>query len=177
MAWFIKGIMMRIIFKTLISLSAIFLWLSSLSALENGQQFKDWIVECYKLDSSTQNCGLVNHIYITKTKQLIAKVTLLNQVIDGKETLVMTVILPHNVYLPAQVALKVDQGKQYKISYYTCTKVGCEAQGFVRNPLIQAMKAGNQLHLGYVDVVTLQTILLPVSLSGITAGLNALGVQ
>lgn len=154
-------------------------------AQQNGAQYRDWTIECIKLNEQTQSCGLSNTVRQKANNQFVAKVTLTQQLINNRNILVMTIIVPHNVYLPSGVAVKVatnnqqdnQQEPQYKINYFTCTQASCEAQGFVDGELKQKMKKGTNMIMGYVDAISTQTITFPISLLGITAGLDALGVQ
>lgn len=148
-----------------------------LQAQENGQQFGNWVIECFKISENNQACGLSSSVFLKDSGALLSKITLIEQIINNKKTLVVTILLPHNLYLPAGVDVKIDAGQQYKINFHTCTKSSCEAQGFVGEDLKTAMRKGNGMVIGYVDVVQLKPIKFTMPLNGVTAGLRALNVQ
>ena len=81
----------------------------------------------------------------------------------------MVVQLPQNLFLPAGLALRVDDGKPLQLTLQTCDARGCYAGTAVSDELLGSLKKGAKLHLG-IQTVRREKIDIIVPLKGFTAG-------
>lgn len=86
-----------------------------------------------------------------------------------------TIIAPLETLLPEGVRLQIDGGDVRRYPFTFCAQVGCFARVGYSADEIARFKAGNNAVVAVVPVVAAdQRITLNVSLSGFTAGYNAL---
>ena len=78
----------------------------------------------------------------------------------------MSVQMPMGVDLRPGAVLKVDQGKDIPVRYLRCTQAGCDASIHLDPGLLAALKAGNDLFVGFRPWGSDQTTVLKASLKG-----------
>ena len=71
---------------------------------------------------------------------------------------------------------KVDEGTQFPLVMQSCTQQGCEAAVQIDGNLLPLLKAGKNLLIGFMSRPGGETITVPASLNGFSAGLKALGL-
>ncbi len=99
-------------------------------------------------------------------------VFLFNIARQGKQR-VAIISTPLNVYLPAGLELKIDDGQTQRVIFETCNISGCHAGFALSGALLGALRKGNVLTVALKDTKA-TTIPLKVSLNGISAGIDAL---
>jgi len=140
------------------------------------EEFGDWTLACIKTEQEVDPCSLLQ---ILKDPQgnAVAEVSLFRLEEGGQAVAGATIIVPLESLLPAQVTLSVDgaPGKRYNYSF--CNPIGCVAQIGLTQVDIDAFKMGNQATVSLVPAPAPdQVISLPMSLSGFTAGFDAVDV-
>jgi invasion protein IalB len=135
-----------------------------------------WVAECTSAGrEAPADCLLEQRLVVTETDNrlgvragnVLGAVRIRVPAKPRKPT--MTVHLPQNLFLPAGVALRVDDGKALQLSLQTCDARGCYAGLAVSAELLESLKKGAQLHLG-IQTMLRERIGIIVPLKGFTAG-------
>ena len=158
----------------LILLTALLFSLPIAQALERGQRFKDWLVDCEEQPGNTPEiCFITQTVVVKENDQPVLHVRI-GYVPDeqGKRRPAALMVLPLGVYLPSGVGFKIDAGKMARIQYERCIPTGCVAPFPLDDKIIAEFKKGNKMEVRFHD--GFNTIPVPVSLQGFTAGFNAL---
>ncbi|MCZ7447869.1 invasion associated locus B family protein [Agrobacterium rhizogenes] len=140
-----------------------------------ARRYGDWELVCkpqaeagaQKADRST--CRLQQAQAVNGGKDIVF---LFNIARQGKQR-VAIISTPLNVYLPAGLELKIDNGQTQRVIFETCNISGCHAGFALNGQLLAALRKGNVLAVGLKDTKA-TTIPLKVSLNGISAGIDAL---
>ncbi len=143
-------------------------------ALEDGQKFKDWSGRCETLKGvDGERCYIFQRLVTKKDGDYLPVLHVLVGYItaDGKPGLFATV--PLGVSLPQGLQISVDGGEAVSFGYSHCNNQGCLGALALSDQLIAEMKAGKQA-LITVHSGSQQPVSITVSLSGFTAGFNAL---
>ncbi len=142
------------------------------AALETGQKFKAWTVQC---EQDAASKAEVCHIYQTAASK------------DGKNQLlrlgigypgnqgkpVVIILAPLGIALQAGIAFRVDGGEPGRIPLETCFPNGCTSAVELDDKLLAAFKNGVTAEFQYVDVVR-GPVTASISLNGFSAGFAAL---
>ena len=138
-----------------------------------AEKFQDWEVRCVVAADGNDPCQLYQ---LLKDAQgtAVAEFSLFNLPEGGQAVAGATIITPLETLLTAELRLAVDTGKPKRYPYSFCSNVGCFSRiGFTAEEVAQFRR-------GSVAKVTLvpaaapnDTVDLTVSLSGFTAGWNA----
>lgn len=148
---------------------------AGLEQTDNDRRYGDWELVCRpgtetqpkKLDRST--CRLQQAQAVNGGKDVVF---LFNIALQGEQR-VAIISTPLNVYLPAGLELKVDNGQTERVVFETCNISGCHAGFALTGNLLSALRKGNVLTVELQDTKA-TTIPLMVSLTGISAGIDAL---
>lgn len=149
--------------------------LGSTARTEEDRRYGDWELVCNprmdpetkKADSST--CRLQQAQAVNGGKDIVF---LFNITKLGKQR-VAIISTPLNVYLPAGLELKIDNGQMQRVIFETCNISGCHAGFALNGQLLGALRKGKVLTVELKDTKA-TTIPLTVSLNGISAGIDAL---
>lgn len=143
---------------------------SSASAATEGQKFGSWTVNC-------EDGGKVCHI----AQRLVSKQddrTLISVGIgkvhgpNGATASQMIIVVPLGILLPQGLTLQVDQGQAVKLPFLQCVPHGCRTVVTLEAEGLQKLQAGSEAKFTYF-LPNGQPMTLPISLSGFTAGYNA----
>lgn len=126
--------------------------------------YGDWFTLCAKsIDVCTMNQvqyaerdgqrSQVLHVHISK---------------NADNTFFMQMILPLGVLLPPGVAMRVDQGEEFKMPYQICIPKGCIVATQLTKGRMQALQKGNEALIGFRPIGTDKIALIKVSLQGFT---------
>ena len=86
-----------------------------------------------------------------------------------------TVVTPLETLLTAELRLQVDSGQARRYPYSFCSQIGCFARIGFTAAEVDAFKAGNAATVAIVPAAAPgEVVALRLSLSGFTAGWNAL---
>ena len=142
------------------------------AAAEPTQQaFKDWTVRCQEPEEGGR-CVMSQLLKNRENDEplLLMEVGYLKQ---GPEPMSQFVV-PHGVFLPAGLQLRVDDAEQTgRIPYTVCDKIGCKAIAKLDEKVRGAMKNGKEL-FAILTSPTGDTATVSISLAGFTAALGAL---
>lgn len=131
-----------------------------------------WVVNCTsKTAAESLVCQVSQDITIKDTGQRLVSVILRQG--DDRQGLSMLLALPHGIFFPAGVDLKIDDSKPQKVAMQTSDPRGSYAAFNVNAAFLAALKAGNRLTIG-LENVQRKPISIDVSLSGFTAAIGKL---
>lgn len=145
--------------------------------VSDGQVFGDWTVRCREApDGSGETCFLVQEFIPPDQPERGPFMVVTLRPAPEPDNLVMTINLPLGVFLAANPAAKVDEGEQFDLTWQACVpNAGCIAATGIDAAREQSLRAGIELLVGFKPSPQERTQAVPFSLSGVTAGLNALG--
>jgi len=127
-----------------------------------GPSGPGWISRCVS-DSrkSPVECSIEESLAIASSGQLVATVAIKIQ--PNEHEPIMTIKVPGGLYLPAGVALQVDDGKSQSIPLQTCDAQGCYGEIHISSNLLAALRTGKELSLTFQNMAK-TTVLLPFPL-------------
>ncbi len=133
----------------------------------------DWEIRC---EPDGDNCFLYQ-LARDANNSPVAEISIV-KLPEGQEAAAgVTVVTPLGTFLTPGLGMQIDsgQGRQYEFAF--CSQVGCFARFGLTNASVDAMKRGRAATLRVAAVQAPETpIDLRVSLTGFTAGFNALPV-
>lgn len=146
---------------------------SSALAAKPGDVFKDWVVGCEDTpgESGKQLCHIAQSITAKKTGQQLLHAMIGTVGKENKTVLILT--LPLGVALPPGVRIQVDENKASVNPIEVCTKQGCRLGINLNDRMLKMMKKGRTMKVTITNIQR-RPITIPMSLSGISAGLNSL---
>lgn len=86
----------------------------------------------------------------------------------------LSVQMPMGVDLRPGAVLKVDNGKDIPVRYLRCTPSGCDASLRLDSGLLDALKAGNDLFVGFRPWGSARTTVVKASLTGFSKAYSSL---
>ncbi len=142
------------------------------SAPKVGERIGDWVFQCQALSATNTVCGLIQNIADRGTQRQVLSVAV--RPIGQEDRLAMIVTAPLGIFLGSGIGGKIDEGKQFAFNLQSCTQRGCQGALELKDQLLDDLKKGDRLIVGYKARPDTQTIAIPVSLKGFTAGLEAI---
>ena len=144
----------------------------------NGAAFGDWTLRCVAESVGETNCGLIQRLAQAETNAFVAEIGLNRaNTADGARTL-LVLLTPDGTALNLLPAYVIDEDEeQVTLNWRTCANRLCRAAVLLSPEQEAALKAGGRMALAYQRFGAQQPVRLSVSLSGVTAGLNALAGQ
>lgn len=144
-----------------------------------GERIGDWVFQCQALSATENICGLVQTIVDKKTKRQIVGIAIryAGAGKDAERRLGMFVTVPLGIFLGSGVGGKIDDGKQFKFNLQSCNPRGCQVALEVKKDMLAELKKGNRLIVGFKARADSNTIAVPLSLKGFTAGLKTISAQ
>lgn len=137
-----------------------------------AQTFQDWILSC---DTEATPCYVSQSASLKETGQRVFRVVVGPLGAGGKPIVHLSV--PLSIYLPAGVALKIDEGAQLKAEVQTCTPRGCEAMLDLDAALLKSLEGAKVSQVAFLDAVTRRQITMVVSMLGFRNAYAALKQQ
>jgi invasion protein IalB len=139
-----------------------------------AEKHGDWQLRCVKSDGEKDPCQLYQ-LLLDGEGNSVAEFSIFN-LPEGQQAVAgATVVTPLETLLTAELRLRVDEGQVRRYPYSFCSQIGCFARIGFTQAEIDAFKAGAA---GTVVIVPAaapnEVVQLKVSLSGFTAGWNAL---
>jgi invasion protein IalB len=141
-----------------------------------AQDEQNWVLVCVN-SKNPVTCRIVQSLYANKVVDGIPKpmgriLRLAIRYTSNEETKTrmpfLNIKTPLGVNLRAGVVFKVDEYKEVPLTYHTCSLSACDAGIFVDSALLNILKAGRRITVGFVPWGTSEVTVLPVSLSGFT---------
>ena len=139
-----------------------------------AEKHGDWQLRCVKSDGEKDPCQLYQ-LLLDGEGNSVAEFSIFN-LPEGQQAVAgATVVTPLETLLTAELRLRVDEGQVRRYPYSFCSQIGCFARIGFTQAEVDAFKAGAA---GTVVIVPAaapnEVVQLKVSLSGFTAGWNAL---
>lgn len=156
----------------LLSVSLLVVGACSLSAQAagniQGKRFQDWGGNC-QVRQQVRHCYLEQALYDGQQKVMISVIGY----IPGQTIPSMAFELPPNIHLPAGFTLSLNEQPLTRFKG-TCSAQRCTASFQLTAQILQQFQKGQAATLNYLSTPNKRPVSLPLSLMGITAGLNAL---
>ncbi|MBN9565003.1 MAG: invasion associated locus B family protein [Alphaproteobacteria bacterium] len=137
------------------------------TAQPTGQVFDNWVLNC---NEEARKCSITQFLSDAKSGQKIASLVIGNLGPKG-ETMVFA-NTPLGIFLPAGIAIKIDEQKQIAHPLQHCTVEGCHAPFLLDAKLSQSMSEGKEIRLG-VMALNQQSITITFNLKGFKEALTA----
>lgn len=134
----------------------------------------DWVVQCADAGNQANRCQMAQTLTADGTGQHV--MTMIVRPADGADGLAALVRLPHGLYLPGGIALRVDGSAPMTALIQTSDASGVYASVPLPADIVDAMKAGRSLTVA-MQSVKREPIALDVSLAGFTAASAALAAR
>jgi invasion protein IalB len=134
----------------------------------------DWELRCIKAPEGTKDPCQLYQLLEDQQGNSVAEINLFNLAQDDKLAAGATIVTPLETLLTQNVLLTVDGGKAKVYPFTFCTAIGCFSRvGFTAGD-VATFKAGNSAKIVVVPAQAPdQKVELTMSLSGFTAGFNA----
>ena len=166
--------MVRLKIKSVVALLAL-----SMAAVSAGAQSANVWERVCENGNDAQSCRITQELFVTRTaadgtEQVAGRILGLHVLYAVEEPTgqwlpYLSVQMPMGVDLRPGAVLKVDQGADIPIQYLRCTEAGCDASIQLQPPLLQALKAGNELFVGFRAWGSEETTVLSASLIGFSS--------
>jgi invasion protein IalB len=143
---------------------------------KEGESYGDWQVQCHVIDAKTHEtrCNLFQNVSLKDSKQVVLQVAI--GYLPKVENPLMLITLPLGIWLPPGTVIDIDTKQIKKLQFDRCGQdSGCLVGFEADKVLLGKLKAGTTMHVTYKDS-NHRPISLPVSLSGMGAGLGALRI-
>ncbi|MBY3417699.1 invasion associated locus B family protein [Rhizobium laguerreae] len=146
-----------------------------------SQKFDDWYYRCTG-SAGTEACEVAQVAQVTKDGKPVNILTLAIAASPagsqgkggkGKPRLMLTALLPLNVFLPSGLSIKADGKPVAKLDYRNCNQSGCWAQQALDTKTAAALKKGSSAE-GLVRLMNGQDVNIRFSLKGLKPALDEL---
>ncbi|MGO7367561.1 invasion associated locus B family protein [Rhizobium ruizarguesonis] len=147
-----------------------------------SQKFDDWYYRCTG-SADAAACEVAQVAQVAKDGKNVNVLTLAISVppaapadkgkSKGKPRLVLTALLPLNVFLPSGLAIKADSKLVAKLDYRNCNEAGCWAQQALDAKTTAALRKGSTAE-GLVRLMNGQDVNIRFSLKGLSPALDEL---
>lgn len=136
-----------------------------------GQTFGDWQIRCDPIEGGEQ-CALSQWVQAENLEGVDLRAFFFRPP-ENPDALLLSVLVPLNVILTKRLGLRIDSGELMMFDYIRCSDAGCLVSIAIDDSLLASFQAGVQaLFVIYFEDET--GIGIPVSLDGLTSGLEAL---
>jgi len=129
-----------------------------------------WAVSCNNAGQGLV-CKAVQTIVLAKTRQLLLSVAISKPA--ESQNAAMLLQLPHGIFNPAGVGVRIDEEKPEQLQIQTCDAKGCYAGMSVTPEKQAAMFKGAKLNVAFQNLKK-QSITVPVPLKGFEAAFKKL---
>lgn len=143
-----------------------------------SQKFDDWYYRCMGSEGA-EACEVAQVAQIAKDGKPVNVLTLAisappaDKGDKGRPRLVLTALLPLNVFLPSGLSIKADGRSVAKLDYRNCNQTGCWAQLALDSKTAAALKKGATAE-GLVRLMNGQDVNIRFSLKGLKPALDQL---
>ena len=161
----------RIVKTAFLSGVVTFLLLGIAIADEKGS---DWSVSCGD-EKNAQTCRMEQKLFAQKEvdgqQQTIGKVLSLTILYVGKDSRepVLVMDLPLGVDLRPGMVLRIDGGKETNAPYLQCTKNGCSSNLRLTSQMVNTLRRGLMLQVGFRPWGSPKLMTVEASLKGFSA--------
>ncbi|TAU34678.1 invasion associated locus B family protein [Rhizobium leguminosarum] len=143
-----------------------------------SQKFDDWYYRCTGAVGA-EACEVAQVAQVAEDGKNVNVLTLaisaapVDAQSKGKPRLMLTALLPLNVYLPSGLSIKADGKPVAKLEYRNCNQSGCWAQQALDTKMAAALKKGSTAE-GLVRLMNGQDVNIRFSLKGLKPALDEL---
>ncbi|WP_064697243.1 invasion associated locus B family protein [Rhizobium aegyptiacum] len=143
-----------------------------------SRKFDDWYYRCTS-SAGADACEVAQVAQVAKDGKNVTILTLAVAVQPadpggkGKPRLMLTALLPLNVFLPSGLSIKADGKAVAKLDYRNCNEAGCWAQQALDTKMTAALKKGAAAE-GLVRLMNGQDVTIRFSLKGLKPALDEL---
>ena len=132
---------------------------------------RPWTVNCSTASTGTLQCQMSQTLLVAKTRQRILRVAITKT--QQADQMIMSVSMPHGLYLPGGLTLAVDAapGKRYDIQ--TADQNGSYTNLLLDAALLDAFKRGNVMSITLQNA-NRQPVKMELYLTGFTEMLDTL---
>lgn len=147
-----------------------------------GQQyirevFGDWGLRCLRVEDGPEPCQLYQ-LLLNEEGNPLAEVLIIPLPDSGNVVAGATVVVPLETQLTEDLILSIDGGEARRYPFDFCTAEGCVARFGMTQAQVDQFKRGAAGRLRIVPAVAPdQEVILTMSLTGFTAGINATTVD
>lgn len=148
------------------------LWISLAVAAPSAwtsEVFQDWALTC----SAKMGCALEQRLFLEGNDEAPLLQIAIRPLPDASQQFLAVIRVPLGVWLEPGLQLAVDQGQPRQVKFHHCRGEGCVVLFPLPADFVDTLRAGRRLHIA-LQLVDGQRVNLPVSLLGISAGLQAL---
>ena len=143
---------------------------------EVSERIGDWTFQCQAVAADQYVCGIIQTIADNNTRRQILEILAVAvRPVGTEKRIAMFVTVPLGIFLGSGISGKIDDGEQFKFNLQSCTQRGCQAALAMEKDRLEALKKGQRMLIGFKARTDANTIMVPVSLKGFTAGLKVLG--
>lgn len=133
-----------------------------------GKRFQDWGGNC-QVTEQGRHCYLEQVLHDGEQKVMISVIGYL----PGQKIPSMAFELPPNIHLPAGFTLSLNERPTLRFKG-KCNAQRCTASFQLTPQILQQFQKGQAAKVSYLSTPNQRPVNLPLSLMGISAGLNAL---
>ncbi|MDE3811269.1 invasion associated locus B family protein [Sinorhizobium meliloti] len=150
------------------------------------QRFDDWTYRCGEVAVEGKTVSQCEVVQVARVKQGEEEVSLLTLAIaktapgtdekpekESDETLLLTALVPLNIFLPAGFGLDVDGKAVADTAYRNCNQAGCWVQRRLEKAMLSALRKG-KMGAARLRLMNGQNVTIRFSLKGLTAALDKL---
>jgi invasion protein IalB len=143
------------------------------ASIKTGDTSGDWTYVCQEVNGKTTTCQLVQtHLMESQEGGKKGRLLQLTLSLQPDKSVLMHALLPLGLNIPSGVVYAIDNGEQSPLLLQRCTGIGCEAIAIVAGDKVAQLKKGNEMKVGFN--AGNQTVVISVSLKGVTDGLGKL---
>lgn len=148
---------------------------SAQQAATNGTTFEDWVLVCEAAAVNQTICAITQRLSISESNAFLAEVRLQKLNTNEGPRILLALTTPTNMVLPVRPGYRIGEGEEaLPLDWRTCTPQFCTASRIVDEAELDQIKRAVRMIVGYQPVGSNEPVAFPVSLKGVTAGLNAL---
>jgi invasion protein IalB len=136
--------------------------------------FTDWSLRCVRTETGNDPCQLYQLLQDQQGNS-VAEISLFPLPAGGQAEAGVTVITPLETLLTEQLLLRIDEGQPKRYPFTFCSAVGCVARIGLMPDEVEGFRRGSKAQVRIVPAAAPdQEVVLDISLSGFTAGFQAL---
>lgn len=138
-----------------------------------AEMFGDWAMRCVRTENAQDPCQLYQ-LLMDQNGNSVAEFSLFPLPEGQQAAAGASIITPLETLLTRQLTLSTDGGSAKRYPFTFCTQLGCVSRIAFLPEEIEAFRKGKEATISIVPAAAPdQEVLLTVSLSGFTAGYNA----
>ncbi|MDE1996592.1 MAG: invasion associated locus B family protein [Rhizobiaceae bacterium] len=133
-------------------------------------QYDDWYYRCVDIKgadgSVTTSCEVAQIVNVKQGDQNVSVLTLAFAQVPGSSDLMLTALVPLNIFLPAGLGIGVDNKPVIAMTYRNCNQAGCWSQQKLDGKMIDALQKGTNGQ-GALQLMNGQKVSVQFSLKGL----------